>query len=329
MPNPFLGLGFNSWSTKYSRGSAAAQSFLQYTTTSSTSSFTLLSSGTVNYEVDWGDGTTESLTTNNPTHAYSSAGEYTIRITPAEGSTYRPYFNTAASDTNIAAVAGTGGSQIGNTLYRAWYGASNMTSFGAIDTSSVTQNFTETWRDCSSLTSFPVIDTSNAGTFNSSWKNCTSLTSFPVLDFSSATALTSAWEDCTGLLSFPVIDPSNVTNFANAWDNCSSLTEFPALDFSSGTNFANAWNKCTSLTTFPANMFDNTGSIFQFNNAFANTALTAQSIENVLTSLDTNGATGKNIRFSGTSAGKSTWSTAANTAYDNLVAKSWTIYNNA
>jgi hypothetical protein len=101
------------------------------------------------------------------------------------------------------------------------------------------------------------------------------------------------------------------------------------LDFSSGTNFANAWNKCTSLTTFPANMFDNTGSIFQFNNAFANTALTAQSIENVLTSLDTNGATGKNIRFSGTSAGKSTWSTAANTAYDNLVAKSWTIYNNA
>jgi PKD repeat protein len=96
MPHPFLGLGFNSWSQKFSRGSAAVAALLEYVTTS-VSSFTLLSTGTVDYEVDWGDGTTESLTTNNPTHTYSSAGEYTIKVTPAEGSTYRPYFNNAVT----------------------------------------------------------------------------------------------------------------------------------------------------------------------------------------------------------------------------------------
>ena len=99
MSNPFLGLGFNSWAQKFSRGVFAA--FLQYVTTDSTSSFTLRSTGTVDYEVDWGDGSTESLTTNAPTHTYSSAGEYTIKVTPAEGSTYRPYFNNAVSDTSI------------------------------------------------------------------------------------------------------------------------------------------------------------------------------------------------------------------------------------
>jgi len=46
------------------------------------------------------------------------------------------------------------------------------------------------------------------------------------------------------------------------------------------------------LTTYPANQFDTTGTLSSnaFHNAFSSCALTAQSIENILTSLDTNGA---------------------------------------
>ena len=83
-------------------GPGIAFAFLEYTTVASTSSFTLLSTGTVDYEVDWGDGTVQSYTTNNPTHTYSTADTYTIKITPADSSTYRPYFNDAVSDTSIA-----------------------------------------------------------------------------------------------------------------------------------------------------------------------------------------------------------------------------------
>jgi hypothetical protein len=79
-------------------------------------------------------------------------------------------------------------------------------------------------------------------------------------------------------------------------------------------------------------MFDATGTLSSnaFENAWSGCALTAQSIENILVSLDTNGAS--NIALSiegGTNASKTTWSTAANTAYTNLINKGWTISFNA
>ena len=454
MSNPFLSLGLNSWSQKFFRGNipAAVAAFLQYVTTGSTSSFTLRSTGTVDYEVDWGDGTTESLTTNAPTHTYSSAGEYTIKVTPAEGSTYRPYFNNSVSDTSIASVSGTGGSRLGTTLLDAWEGASNMTSFNSnIDTSGVT-NFTGTWSRCSSLTSFPSIDTSSGTNFSGAWNRCSSLTSFPLLDTSSGLSFSSAWYDCDSLTSFPSIDTSsatsfhsawqlcssltsfpsidtssgtsfnytwsncssltsfplidtsnagfmygawqncssltsfplidtsnatyfyytwggcssltsfpllatsNVTNFNRTWFNCNQLTSFPSIDTSSGTNFQYAWYECTSLTTFPllnvssgtdfrltwyqcsslttfpANMFNTTGTLRSdaFYQCWEFCALSAQSIENILTSLDTNGASNITLTISnGTNAAKTTWSAAANTAYNNLITKGWTITYNA
>jgi hypothetical protein len=80
-------------------------------------------------------------------------------------------------------------------------------------------------------------------------------------------------------------------------------------------------------------VFDSTGTLpssSAFNQAWKNCALTAQSIENILTSLDTNGASNITLHINGgTNAAKSTWSTAANDAYDNLITKGWTISYNA
>ena len=307
--SPLLGMQGSGGGLGYLAGRVSTAAFLEYTTTSSVSSFTLLSIGTVDYEVDWGDGTVQSYTTNNPTHTYSSAGEYTIKITPAEGSTYRPYFNDLVSDTSIASVSGSGGSQLGTTLQSAWRGASNMTSFdGNIDTSGVT-NFTRTWRNCSGLTSFPLIDTSSGTDLGFAWSQCSGLTgAFPALDFSSA------------------------TDVGQAWNGCSNLVEFPSVDFSSVTDsFRRTWYFCTSLTTFPANQFDNINvtSSTGFQDAFRSCALTAQSIENILVSLDTWGASNIELGIhSGNNASKTTWSTAANTAYTNLINKGWTISYN-
>ena len=101
---------------------------------------------------------------------------------------------------------------------------------------------------------------------------------------------------------------------------------------SSATEFRAAWRDCTSLATYPANQFDTTGTLVSsaFNVAFLNCALTAQSIENILTSLDTNGSSNITLGLDGgTNAAKSTWSSAANTAYSNLVTKGWTITFNS
>ena len=392
----------NNYNAHKSRHSVVHK-FLEYVTTS-VSSFTLRSYGTVNYEVDWGDGTVQTLTTNTPTHTYSNTGKYTIRITPAAGSTYRPLFANFDSDESIAYAFGTGGSQFGDNLTDAWAGANNMESFSAdIDTSNVTTfnsawqfceklttfplldvssgtnftsawqncsglksfsalqfntnasvNLSNAWRNCTGLTSFPVIGSSNVDNFYAAWMFCTALTSFPVIDTSSGTNFAQSWYNCSSLTSFPLLDTSSGTNFNNTWYNCSSLatlaqidtssgtnfvsawynnafTSFPALDFSSLTTAANAWENCSSLTTFPANMFDNTGTLTSnaFGAAFNGCALSAQSIENILVSLDNNGAQNNTLTLSGgTNASDSSWSVTAITAYQSLAAKGWTIPHN-
>ena len=128
------------------------------------------------------------------------------------------------------------------------------------------------------------------------------------------------------------VDTSSVANFQATWRGCSGLTSFPALNFSSATNFNSAWLSCSSLTSYPANVFDTTGTLVStaFSITFLGCALTAQSIENILTSLDTNGSSNITLGINqGTNAAKTTWSTAANTAYTNLINKGWTISYNS
>ena len=264
--------------------SAVTLAFLEYTT-ASVSSFQLKAHGTVNYDVDWGDGSTETgVTANNKDHTYSTAGVYTIKITPAEGSTFRPLqYGATDGTTSLAKVVGLGGSQLGSSLVNAWRNVSSLNSFGAIDTSSVT-------------------------TFTRAWANCSGLTSFPLIDTSSATNLGFTWSACSGLTSFPALDTSSVTG-----------------------SFRRTWYQNTSLTTYPANQFDNiqTTASNGFEDAFRSCALTAQSIENILTSLDTNGASNITLGISGgTNANASTWSYDAVDAYVDLANKGWTISQN-
>jgi len=243
-----------------SGGVSAALAFLEYTT-ASVSSFQLGQFSGSRYDVDWGDGTTDTNVTGNlNTHNYSSAGVYTIKITPVEGYAFRPQqYGATDYETNLTKVDGTGGS--------------------SLDT-----NVTKWLRETTSLTSFGTVDVSSVEVFQAAWRGCTGLTSFPALNFSSATSLNSAWLSCT------------------------------------------------SLATFPANVFDTTGTLNSnaFYLAWNNCALTAQSIENILTSLDTNGSSNITLALNGgTNAAKSTWTTAANTAYNNLVTKGWTISFNS
>ena len=245
--------------------------------------FNLRSTGTVDYEIEWGDGNVEISTLNTLPHTYA-AGDYTLGV--YSDGVYRPYFNNVTADaTQITSVTIGPGANLGTDLGGAWYGASNMTSFVCpFDVTSGVINLVRAWRNCSSLTSFPLINTSSC------------------------------------------------TVFTNAWRDCSSLTGFNLIDTSSGTDFTNAWRDCNSLSSFPANMFDTTGTLVSnaFQGAWTNCALTAQSIENILVSLDTNGASSITLAINGgTNAAKTTWSAAAVTAYDNLIVKGWTISFNA
>jgi hypothetical protein len=212
-----------------------------------------------------------------------------------------------------------------------WGGCSGLTSFPLLNTGAGT-TFSQTWRDCSSLTSFPLINVSSATGLGDTWLRCSGLTSFPLINTSSLTSVSGAWKGCSGLTSFPLINTASTTNFQGAWESCSSLTSFPALNFSSAVTFANTWLSCGNLSSFPANMFNTTGTLVStaFNIAFQGCALTAASIENILTSLVTNGQSNITLGLNGgTNAGAATWTTAANTAYATLITRGWTITRNA
>ena len=145
------------------------------------------------------------------------------------------------------------------------------------------------------------------------------------------TNLNTSWFQCYSLVSFPVINTSTCTSFYGAWAYCVGLTSFPLLNTSAGTNFAYTWQQCVSLTTFPANMFNTTGTLIgdAFLNAFVGCALAPTAIENILTSLVTNGQSNIVLTLAfGTNASTSTWSTAARNAYITLISRGWTITQN-
>jgi hypothetical protein len=220
------------------------------------------------------------------------------------------------------------------TLNTSWQSCFNLTSFPLIDVSNVS-NFSTTWSNCTSLTSFPLLDFSSALRIDSAWANCISLTSFPAIDTGNCLDMRSSWLGCTALTSFPVIDTSKVTEIHRAWRDCSNLTSFPALDFSSvvgaatpnseTTGFGRTWVNCTKLADFPPNLFDNVVTNHFFG-AFASCALTSQSVENILVSINTSNTSNGILGLEGgTNAVKATWTANANTAYDALVARGWTI----
>jgi len=215
------------------------------------------------------------------------------------------------------ATAGYGAVTDFESYWRDW---SEITSFPLINTSSGT-SFERAWYDCSSLTSFPTIDTSAGTTFKFTWFNCTSLTSFPLIDTSAGTNFRLAWGGCSSLTSFPLINTSAGTAFTQAWQDCTSLTSFPLIDTSSGTSFFQAWQGCPSLTTIPAGLFDNVKG-GDFTDAFASTALTQTSIDNILVSLVASGIAAGVFDQSGGSAPSAG---TGQPAIDTLRSRGWTV----
>ena len=217
-------------------------------------------------------------------------------------------------------------------------GAAPRSDFGSVT------SFLDAWEDCTSLTSFPQLDTSSGTSFNSAWRDCSSLTSFPLIDTSSGINFNGTWRSCTSLTSFPSLDYSNSTDMFAAWLGCFSLTSFPSSTFPLSRRFGYAWQNCSNLTSFPSGAFDNWSPSSVTNGAFLRswdgcTSLTAQSVENILTSIDTSGIYGTNTGLSGGTQlaahtididyDGTTLSSATTTAITNLKTKDWAISINS
>jgi hypothetical protein len=235
---------------------------------------------------------------------------------------------------NAFPVPGTIPTNLAN-IYQAFSGIEKPTSFpSSWDFSKVSQAGL-TWSGCSGLTSFPAFNMAKNLAANNTWDGCKKLLTFPQIDMPLCTNFNYAWRNCIELATNTPMDVSKGSAFYGTWFGNYALTAVdPGWEFKKGREFGAAWNSCTSLTDFPPNMFSyeqNSWSAGAFNQTWKSCALTAQSIENILVSLDGNSSlSGVQIGIdTGSNAGKSTWSAAAVAAFDSLVAKGCTILFNA
>jgi hypothetical protein len=317
---------------------AAAISFYQtWNGCSGLTSFPLINTGTaINFQQTW--TSCSSLTSFPPINTAAGTNFYqTWRncssltsfplINTGSGTSFEEAWRDCSSLTSFPLI----NTAAGTNFAYAWCGCSRLTSFPLINTAAGT-NFAYAWLGCSSLTSFPLINTAAGTNFYAAWYNCFNLTSFPLINTAAGTNFSYAWLGCGSLTLFPLINTAAGTNFDYAWQGCTSLTSFPSLSFASATSFYQAWYGCTGLATFPANRFDTTGTLTAgaFSLAFRTCALTAASIENILTSLVTNGRSNITLDLDGgTNAGASTWTAPALAAYATLISRGWTITRNA
>jgi len=250
-------------------------------------------------------------------------------------------------------------------LSYAWYGCVSLSGLAAIQAPNG-NNFSNAWQNCSALTSFPAgaklgTEATNVN-FSSAWRS-SGLTSFST-PLPTATTILSAWRSSsitnfsadlplaidareawlgTPLTSFSTPLPL-VTKADYSWFVCSSITNFsaplPVVE-----SVFQAWLSCTSLTDFSADVFANwnPSSITSgvFNLAWDGcSALSAQSVENILTSID---ASGKYATTNGASGGSAlgdagididynvatgSLSAATDAAIESLMGKGWQVFIN-
>lgn len=159
-----------------------------------------------------------------------------------------------------------------------------------------------------------------------------------VEDYGAITTFTNAFRG-NNYTTFPSINTSSGTNFPAAWMFSYRLVSFPLIVVTAGSAFSYTWFNCPLLAHFPANFFDNWNpsviSSGVFDGTWGNCSLTSQSVENILTSIDTSGRWATtNGASGGTPLGDpvididydgGTLTTATTNAISNLKGKGWGI----
>jgi hypothetical protein len=267
--------------------------------TSGTNQFTIptIDSGYA-YTIQTSDGQTITGNNGNKTITFPTAGTYDVKIT---GNFPRIYFNNGGDKLKITKTKNFGIYGLGSTDQSyAFYGCSNM-----------------------------VISATDAGRFENVtsiaylFRNCTSLVTIPLLNFSNVISPTQAFRGCLSFTTLPLLNLSNVSDVSYVFEG-TKITSFPKLNISASESFIRAWNDCNSLNEFPPNMFD-TNSATNYSQAFGNTNLSTQSIDNILVSIDTSGVINGVFSQSG---GSNAPSAKGLTAKSNLIAKGWTVTTN-
>lgn len=208
-----------------------------------------------NFQVDWGDGTTETGITNSnistkSKHQYQNAGTYDIKIKGKYESLVGSHdaMETANYD-KLKKVK-----QWGTTGLK--YVAFNYCS-------NLNEIVSPTENSFSNLIGIRLAYTSIQSIPENLFANCPNVTSFYI-----------AFEGCRSLESIPAnlfANCPNVTSFEGTFGGCNNLTSIPEKLFANCpnvTSFQGTFAECSGLTGIPAKLFDNCKKVESFEVTF-------------------------------------------------------------
>lgn len=215
--------------------------------------------------VDWGDGSAQ----DNPSdlsaslsHTYATAGDYTVRITCAEGETWGPGLTSgsdnygiigkfdskgAAYPTLVGFIFGDGAT-VGHGY--GFYGCTGLESISIPDGTTHLELYD--FMDCTGLEQVEIPDTVSVIN-RSAFKNCTSLSEIS-LPKGLRTIGENSFSGCSALTEIEL--PPGVTDIGTkAFLNCSGLTEIALPDGLTNIG-SNAFQGCSALTaiTIPSSV---------------------------------------------------------------------------
>lgn len=181
------------------------------------------------YDVDWGDGTSDSSVTDTQTHTYSSAGNYLIKITPVSG-TVRIVFNNGGDRLKLLKIINWG-ELVWTNFAAAFRGCANMvmTATDIPNLSGVTgmNNMFELCSNFSGNSSMGDWDTSNVVGMSSVFRFCTKFNvNINAWNISNVTILSGIFNECP-IFNQPLNnwDTSKVTNMASTFEGAETFNQ--------------------------------------------------------------------------------------------------------
>ncbi len=200
-----------SWIVNGARGTGGEPSFdFEVVTTAPSETFALPLeiTGTYDFDVDWGDGNSDTITVYNEsaaTHTYITPGTHDVSITREINGWS---FNNLGDKDKIYDISSWGPLLVGNSGGY-FYGCTNLT-VSATDVLNLTavQKFDSAFQNCTSVTTIASgrWNTSNFDRIVGAFRGCTLLAHLDVSGWNMAmlTKAESAWRDCSALLSLAV-----------------------------------------------------------------------------------------------------------------------------
>ena len=217
-----------------------------------TVSLPLVNGGTYNFDVDWGDGTTSTITAYDQaevTHSYGSGGVKTISIGGTNSTITGWKFNNTGDKTLITGISNWGTLNISTN--GAFYGCENLnvTANNAPTISTTTLEFC--FRGCTPLTSIGGNwDISSVENIKYMFYSCTNFNQdISGLDTSSVTNMQATFQNATSFnQNISGWDTSSLTGLAATFQNATSFNQ--NLNTWDWSNVVDAWGCFRDTTAF-------------------------------------------------------------------------------